>query len=182
MEFDPNVVVWTTPIANVDGPICSFCDRHIGKVYYISQAKLKAANKQYSKIKNDYEMTFNKNTTVYTCDEATKIPPITFNFLPIAQLPNMDKDSVIDVIGVVKSAKDVRCITSKTTKTELKLREVQMVDSTNAEVNLTLWGKLAEEFDATSKPVVALKGAKLSDFGGRSLGTVSSTVVQLNAV
>ncbi|EFX84540.1 hypothetical protein DAPPUDRAFT_238929 [Daphnia pulex] len=23
-----DVVVWTTPVAKVDGPICSFCDRH----------------------------------------------------------------------------------------------------------------------------------------------------------
>ena len=36
----------------------------IGKVYYISQAQLKAANKQYTSIKNDYEMTFSQNTTV----------------------------------------------------------------------------------------------------------------------
>ena len=47
------------------------------------------------------------------------------------------------------------------------------------QVNLTLWGKMGEEFDASSQPVVALKGVKLSDFGGRSLGTVSSTVVQV---
>ena len=38
---------------------------------------------------------------------------------------------------------------------------------------------MGEEFDASSQPVVALKGVKLSDFGGRSLGTVSSTVVQV---
>jgi replication factor A1 len=46
---------------------------------------------------------------------------------------------------------------------------------------LTLWGKMGEEFDASSQPVVALKGVKLSDFGGRSLGTVSSTVVQVKS-
>jgi replication factor A1 len=39
-----------------------------------------------------------------------------------------------DVIGVVKSAKDVRVIVSKTTNKEFKMREIQMVDSTNAEV------------------------------------------------
>ena len=40
-----------------------------------------------------------------------------------------------DVIGVVKSANDVRVITSKTTNKELRMREVQMVDSSNTEVN-----------------------------------------------
>jgi hypothetical protein len=40
-----------------------------------------------------------------------------------------------DVIGVVKSANDVRVIVSKTTNKELRMREVQMVDSSNTEVN-----------------------------------------------
>ena len=48
------------------------------------------------------------------------------------------------------------------------------------QVSLTLWGKQAEDFDASSQPVVALKGAKLSDFGGRSLSTMSATVLQVN--
>ncbi|XP_046438075.1 replication protein A 70 kDa DNA-binding subunit-like [Daphnia pulex] len=162
------------------------CDKfyhmiEIGKIFYISQAQLKAANKQYSSMRNDYEMSFNQNTTVIPChDDTSDIPSISFNFVPIDQLPSLDKDSVIDVIGVVKSANDVRVIVSKTTNKELRMREVQMVDSTNTEVNLTLWGKMGEEFDASSQPVVALKGVKLSDFGGRSLGTVSSTVVQIN--
>lgn len=161
------------------------CDKfyhmiEIDKVYYISQAQLKAANKQYTSIKNDYEMTFSQNTTVIPChDDTSNIPSITFNFVPINQLINLEKDSIIDIIGVVKSANDVRVILSKTTNKELRMREVQMVDSTNTEVNLTLWGKTGEEFDASSQPVVALKGVKLSDFGGRSLGTISSTVIQV---
>ena len=39
------------------------CDKYyemieIGKVYYITQGTLKAANKQYSNLNNDYELTF----------------------------------------------------------------------------------------------------------------------------
>lgn len=45
-----------------------------------------------------------------------------------------DRLTVSDVIGVVKSANDVRVIVSKTTNKELRMREVQMVDSTNTEV------------------------------------------------
>ena len=45
---------------------------------------------------------------------------------------------------------------------------------------MTLWGKTSEDFDASSHPIVALKGVKLSDFGGRSLGSISSTLMQVN--
>ena len=47
-------------------------------------------------------------------------------------------------------------------------------------MNLTLWGKTAEDFDVSSQPILAMKGVKLSDYGGRSLGCVSSTVFQVN--
>jgi len=151
------------------------------KVFYISQANLKTANKQYTSIKNDYEMSFNQNTTVSPCfDDASEIPSITFNFVAVDQLVNIEKDSLIDIIGVAKSASEVTHIVSKTTNKELKKREIHLVDSTNTEVNLTLWGKTGEDFDAGAQPVVALKGVKLSDFGGRSLSAVSSTVIQIN--
>ena len=45
------------------------------KVYYISGANLKSANKQYASIKNDYEMSFNSRTQVTPCYEgASDIP------------------------------------------------------------------------------------------------------------
>lgn len=47
-------------------------------------------------------------------------------------------------------------------------------------VTCTLWGTEAEEFVGTNFPVVAVKGAKVSDFGGRSLSTTFSSVMVVN--
>ena len=88
-------------------------------------------------------------------DDASNIPSISFNFVPISQLTKMEKDSIIgkrslnlirkldfispeniDVIGVAKSASDVTTIVSKTTNKELRKREVHLVDATNTEVTL----------------------------------------------
>ena len=87
-------------------------------------------------------------------DDASNIPSITFNFVPINQLTNLEKDAIIgkrllnfimkldlivrenvDVIGVAKSASDVTTIVSKTTNRELRKREVHLVDATNTEVS-----------------------------------------------
>lgn len=38
----------------------------------------------------------------------------------------------------------------------------------------------AEDFEGNESPVVLLKGAKVSDFGGRSLSVTSTTVFQMN--
>jgi ssDNA-binding replication factor A large subunit len=48
-----------------------------------------------------------------------------------------------------------------------------------AEVNLTLWGAVAANFDPTGNPVVAIKGAKVSDFNGVSLSSLGSSVIQV---
>ena len=38
----------------------------------------------------------------------------------------------------------------------------------------------AETFDGSGQPIMAIKGARLSDFGGRSLSTLFSSVVMMN--
>lgn len=47
-------------------------------------------------------------------------------------------------------------------------------------MNLTLWGSTAETFDSSNNPVVAVKGAKVSDYNGVSLSALSSSVIQVN--
>ena len=51
----------------------------------------------------------------------------------------------------------------------------------NFQISLTLWGKQAEDFDGSSNPVVAVKGARISEFnGGKSLSLLSSSVFQVD--
>lgn len=66
-------------------------------VYYISRGAIKAANKQYSSINNDYELTFNAETTITQCldDSNFKIPTVNFNFLKINNLASAPKDKMI---------------------------------------------------------------------------------------
>lgn len=85
-----------------------------------------------------------------------------------------------DVIGVCKSVTDITSIITKTTNRKLNKREVHLVDRSGCVVNCTLWGLEAEEFDGTQCPVVAAKGVKVSDFGGRSLSTTMNSVVVVN--
>jgi hypothetical protein len=49
---------------------------------------------------------------------------------------------------------------------QLTKRELTLVDSSQFAVRLTLWGKQAEQFQASEQEVVAFKGVKVGDFGG----------------
>jgi replication factor A1 len=62
---------------------------------------------------------------------------------------------------------------------ELRKRDVTLVDKSLAEINVTMWGTTAENFDPSGNPVVAIKGCKVSDFNGVSLSTLGSSVVQV---
>ncbi|KAJ8276045.1 hypothetical protein COCON_G00077970 [Conger conger] len=150
-----------------------------GKVYYISKGTLKIANKQYTSVKNDYEMTMNGETTVIPCDDAQDVPMVQCDFVSIADLETRDKDAILDVIGVCKSVDEVSKITTKNNR-EVSKRAINLMDASGKMVTVTLWGDEAEKFDGSGQPVLAIKGARLSDFGGRSLSALFSSTVMIN--
>lgn len=161
------------------------CDKfydmlNIDSVYYISRAQLKTANKQYSKLNNDYEMTMNSDTVIELCEEAEDLPHITLNIVPLSDLAEKNANDYVDVIGVVKSFSDVAIIVTKATNRELTKREICLVDDSSCSISCTLWGKQAEDFDGSENPVVLLKGAKLGDYNGRTISVGTSTVFQIN--
>ncbi|KAM7374453.1 hypothetical protein PAMP_007109 [Pampus punctatissimus] len=120
-----------------------------GKVYYISKATLKPANKQYTTLKNDYEMTLHANSSIVPCDDSGDIPTLQCDFVPIAELENRDKDAVIDVIGVCTSAEDASRITTKASR-EVTKRALSLIDTTGKVVTVTLWGEEADYFSCVA--------------------------------
>ncbi|XP_063536255.1 replication protein A 70 kDa DNA-binding subunit [Cydia strobilella] len=154
----------------------------VDKVYYISRCQLKTANKQFTSLKNDYEMSFSSDTVISECmEDASSVPTIKYDFVPINEIGNKNTDSLLDVIGVCRAASDVQELTARSTGKLLKKREVTLVDSTGGAVALTLWGGEAESFDGSSNPVVSAKGARLAEFNGsKSLSCLASTMIRLN--
>ncbi|XP_077422624.1 replication protein A 70 kDa DNA-binding subunit isoform X2 [Vanacampus margaritifer] len=151
----------------------------VGKVYYISKGSLKVANKQYTSVKNDYEITLNGETSIIPCEDNCDVPVLQCDFISIGDLENKEKDSVVDVIGVCKSVDEVTRLTTKTNR-EVSKRTLSLMDASGKMVTLTLWGEDAEQFDGTSQPIVAIKSAKVSDFGGRSLSASFSSTMMIN--
>ncbi|XP_052472753.1 replication protein A 70 kDa DNA-binding subunit [Carassius gibelio] len=150
-----------------------------GKVYYISKGSLKIANKQFSSLKNDYEMTLNGETSIIPCEDSHDVPKVQCDFVSIADLESREKDTIVDVIAVCKNTEDVTRITTKNSR-EVSKRNIQLMDMSGKVIQLTMWGNDAETFDGSGQPILAIKGARLSDFGGRSLSTLYSSTVMIN--
>lgn len=153
-----------------------------GKIYYITKGTLKTANKKYTNLKNDYEMSLNSDTLVELCQEECDLPQLQYKFIGIKAIEQINKDGIIDVIGVVKSIGDVTEITTKNTNKQVSKRDITIVDQSQAAIRATLWGDQAIGFQeyADKAPVVAIKGARVSDYGGRTLSILSSSNFQIN--
>ncbi|KFA75618.1 hypothetical protein S40288_05933 [Stachybotrys chartarum IBT 40288] len=146
-----------------------------GSVYYVSSpCKVGPAKKQFSNLPNDYELTFEKDTKIEKAEDQTNVPQVRFNFCSIREIQDVEKDSTIDVIGVLKEVGEVNEITSKKDGRPFQKRDLTIVDETEHCVRVTVWGKTANSFDAAPESVIAFKGTKVSDFNGKSLSLLSS--------
>ncbi|XP_053424630.1 replication protein A 70 kDa DNA-binding subunit isoform X1 [Nycticebus coucang] len=152
----------------------------VNKVYYFTKGTLKIANKQFSAVKNDYEMTFNNDTSVMPCEDDHHLPTVQFDFTGIGDLENKPKDSLVDIIGICKNYEDATKITVKSTNREVAKRNIYLMDTSGKVVTATLWGEDADKFDGSRQPVMAIKGARVSDFGGRSLSVLSASTIIVN--
>lgn len=164
------------------------CDKffdliELNKVYFITRGTIKTANKKFTNLNNDYELTLSGESQVFPCydfDES-QLPAVQFNFTQLNKVKDLEVDKLIDVIGVCQTAGDVVSLVSKTTQKEMKKRDVTLVDQSMSSVVVTLWGTQAEEFDASLQPVMAIKGSRVREFmGSKTLSLLGSTIMQIN--
>lgn len=149
-----------------------------GKVYFISRARVNIAKKQFSNVNNDYEIMLEPHTEIEPCEDES-VPQIKYSFVPVEGLAAVEKDQTCDVLAVVKEVGELGQITAKNGRPFSK-RDITLVDQSQWSVRLTLWGKQAEAFQSEGYPVIAFKGVKVGDFGGRSLSMFSSSSMTFN--
>ncbi|XP_022999209.1 replication protein A 70 kDa DNA-binding subunit A [Cucurbita maxima] len=160
----------------------------VGKVYLISKGSLKPARKDFNHLKNEWEVFLEASSTVEHCpDEDDTIPRQQFSFRPISEIENAETNSILDVIGIVTSINPSIPVLRKNGM-ETQRRVLNLKDASGRSVELTLWGdfcnkegqNLQEMINSGLSPVLAVKSGKVSDFTGKSIGTISSTQLFVN--
>ncbi|KAF2753828.1 subunit of heterotrimeric replication factor [Pseudovirgaria hyperparasitica] len=152
-----------------------------GGVYFISSpCRVNLAKKQFSNLNNDYELSFERDTAVEKAQEQSDVPQVRFNFTSIGDLESVEKETTIDTIGVLKDVGEVSEIVSKTTNKPYNKREITLVDNSLRSVRMTLWNQSAIQFEVPLESVIAFKGVKVSDFGGRSLSLLASGTMKVD--
>ena len=113
-------------------------------------------------------------------EDQSAVPQVRYAFTKIADMAAVENNNTTDVIGILKEVGEVNQIVSKTTSKPYDKRELTIVDESLTQIRLTIWGNQAQAFDAPVESVVAFKGVKVSDFGGRSLSLLSSGTMNVD--
>eukprot|EP00026_Physarum_polycephalum_P004440 Phypoly_transcript_04459.p1 GENE.Phypoly_transcript_04459~~Phypoly_transcript_04459.p1 ORF type:complete len:579 (+),score=95.37 Phypoly_transcript_04459:80-1738(+) len=156
---------------------------HQGNTYFISRGSLKFANKKFTTIKHEYELTLDRLSIVQQAPDDGSIGGLDFQFIPISAMHQKNKDDLVDVIGVVHKSEPKTHIKVQKGERELAKRTLTLIDAEGASIEVTLWGQLADNVDEgllANKPVLAIKGAKVSDYNTRTLNCSGSANLEWN--
>lgn len=151
-----------------------------GKVYTVERARIQQAKPQFSHLTHPYELALDKDTVITECFDTSDVPKLHFNFTKLDKIQAAEVNAVVDVIGVLKTANPVFQITAKSTGKAFDRRNITIVDDSNFAIDIGLWNQTALEFNTSEGSVIAFKGCKVQDFGGRSLTLTHSGSMVVN--
>lgn len=153
-------------------------------IYYISKGSVKMGNRAFAgHLNNDYEIMLNADAEVEVAQDSGNIKRVKYDFVQIENIVQRPKDAYVDVVGVVQKISPLSHIVSKRTNKQINKRNLTLVDKSMSSIELTLWNETAEKFTENTlgnKQVVAIKNCRVGDYGGRSLGTIGASHIDVN--
>lgn len=156
-----------------------------GQAFYIAgsgQSTIRPANKRFNTTGHDYEITLNRDCEVNICNDVhIPEPKMKLHIVPLNKVAE-HKDECVDVLAVIDRAEEVVSVTQKSTGKELSRRNIYLLDQTGTEVQFTMWGDQAVNFDTNHVgEVVGIKGGLVREFmGGFSLTAGGNSQMEFN--
>jgi len=144
------------------------------KVYLFSNGQVRMANKKFSSLNNDFCIIFDEPANIQEAADDGSITQQAFEFKTIQEVGDAIQIKSADVIGIVTMVGEQESIKLKSGEEKTR-KSVQIADQSGCSINLTLWGT---EFCTKNEAlrvgqVLAVKQARVSEFGGKSLNVAS---------
>lgn len=129
------------------------------------------ANQKYTSIQNDYSIVFDKNSTIEQVPNDTSIQQQAFCFISLAEINEFESMRTIDGIGVVTFVGPSAQVSVKHLQNTVKdRRNLVIAEESGLCITVSLWGANATLSYEVGQ-VLALKGARVSDYNGKSLNS-----------
>eukprot|EP01006_Ploeotia_vitrea_P066333 TRINITY_DN94774_c0_g1_i1.p1 TRINITY_DN94774_c0_g1~~TRINITY_DN94774_c0_g1_i1.p1 ORF type:complete len:510 (+),score=55.47 TRINITY_DN94774_c0_g1_i1:81-1532(+) len=142
------------------------------KVYIFSGGTIKTANKKWSTLPANYEISMDANCYIDgPLQDDNSITRETVHFTQIGKIRTKEANSLVNVLAAVIEVKDVQNLRTKDFR-EITKRTVIIGDDSNVTTELTLWGDSAHGFVAPPGTVICCKDCKVNEYNqSKSLGT-----------
>ena len=144
----------------------------VDSIFTFSNGLVKLANKRFTSIKNDYCLTFSRDSIVEKCADDEEIESVSFTFTGLDRIEELVQSHTVDVIGLILEVGQTNSIKMRDGK-ERDKRTLTIGDESNKCINVTLWGAVVEAHPYRTGQVIALKSCRVSDFNGKSLNASS---------
>jgi replication factor A1 len=146
------------------------------KIYCFSNGLVKMANKKFTSIKNDFCIIFEKFSQIVEAPDDGSITNQAFDFSKIIEITEIMPMKSIDVCGVITYLGEKDSVNVKATGQSKPRRQITLADDSMKAISITLWGdELCNRNDFAAGDVLAIKAARVSEFGGRSLNCSGDT-------
>ncbi|OEH78128.1 replication factor-a c terminal domain-containing protein [Cyclospora cayetanensis] len=154
-----------------------------GKVYCFSRGRVNVANKRFSTLNNNYELSFSADADINPADDDGSIHvQRSLCSMPLRNIFNSTRECPFptDVLAVVIEAQPVSSVTARSSGEELKRRVLRVRDKSQMEMEISLWGEQVDCITETAAlpQVYGLTGLNIRDWrGARSASSTKSTQI-----
>ena len=148
------------------------------KLYEIKGGYVKINDKKYTRIKADYKIVLDENSSI--TPKNVDLPIITksiFNLAKISDLPKYKIYTIIDICAIVIDYTDI--VIKVTRNGAQPLRKLILGDNTLYKVELSLWRKFTK-INIKKGDIVLINNVKIGEYKGRNLSTFEETSIKVN--
>ena len=133
-----------------------------GKVYVFQKGSIRLADKRFSNLDAEYEISLYKNSIIEPWEDTAAIGSQVTDFSYIADISLDKANTFVDLCVVITEVNDTFSFTSKAGNPLVK-RDLTIADQSDCSIKFTLWNAMAEEQYNVGEYIVA-KRVKINDY------------------
>ena len=147
-------------------------------LYEIRGGYVKINDKKYTRIKADYKIVLDENSTITPKkDEFNIIKKSMLNLIKISDLPKLKIYTIIDICALVIDCTDV--VVKITRNGSQPLKKLILGDTSKYKVELSLW-RMLTKINIQKGDIVLINNVKIGEYKGRNLSSFEETSIKVN--
>ncbi|KAL8425339.1 hypothetical protein Efla_001721 [Eimeria flavescens] len=151
-----------------------------GRVYCFSRGRVNVANKRFSTLNNNYEISFSADADIKPAEDDGSIhAQRSLCTMPLRNIFNSTRECPFptDVLAVVTEVQPISSVTARSNGEELRRRVLRVRDKTQMEMEISLWGEQVDCIteSAALPQVYGITGVNVRDWRGTRSGSTTKS-------